>query len=384
MSTNRAESLKLLSKTRAKLALANTAPMAFFANICMRLNVDVVEDDNHSIQTAAVGGNNDLYLNHKFWTALTDEERTGLLAHEVMHLVYRHHTRRHDRNPEVWNIAGDLRINSDLKELGFSLPKGGVFPGDFNLPEDKTTDWYYDELMKNAKIVKLKCGEGSDPGKCGGVLDASGDPEAESRSDQMVRGARQHAEKRGTIPGSLGALLEQFGRSKIDYSEVLWPFIQSFSKDDYSWAKCNRRMISQGLYLPGMHSENLGKIVVLVDGSGSCWDEKVMQRFGSELSGILDCNPMEVKVVYHDIPVVHVDTINQGDQLVLTPKGGGGTSHVPAFKWVEENAPDALCVIALTDLYTEFPKNPPDIPVFWISIARDTKAPFGTVLHVEI
>lgn len=384
MSSNRNESLKILSRIRAKLALANTAPMAFFANITMRLNAEIIESDDHPIQTAAVGGNNDLYINHKFWADMPDEKRMGLLAHEVMHLVYRHHTRRSGRDASIWNIAGDLRINADLKELGFKLPDGGLYPQDFNFPTDKTTDWYYDELMKNAQQVTAKFGEGKDPGKCGGVLDASSDGEAESRSDQLVRGARQYAEKRGTIPGNLGAILEEFGKSKVDYSEILWPFIQSFTKDDYSWARVNRRMISQGLYLPGMHSESLGKIVVLVDGSGSCWDDKVMQRFGSELSGVLDCNPMEVKVVYHDIPVVHVDTINQGDQLVLTPKGGGGTSHVPAFKWIEENADDALCIIALTDLYTEFPQNPPDIPVFWISVAKNTTAPFGTVLHVEL
>lgn len=384
MSTEVEESLKKLSITRARLALDNTAKMAFFANILMRLDATVITDDKDPIQTAAVGGDNDLYLRSTFWLALNDAERTGLLAHEVLHLVYRHHTRRNDRDGKIWNIAGDLRINSDLKELGFTLPPQGLYPSTFGFPEDKTTDWYYDELMKNDVQVQMKCGEGNDPGKCGGVIDASSDKEAESRSDQLVRAARQHAERRGAISGSLGATLDAFGRSKIDYSEVLWPFVQSFSKDDYSWARCNRRLISQGLYLPGMHSESIGKIVVLVDGSGSCWDDKVMNRFGSELSGVLDCNPIEVKVVYHDIPVVHVDTINQGDQLVLTPKGGGGTSHVPAFKWIEENASDALVIIALTDLYTEFPKNPPDIPVFWISVAKETKAPFGTVLHVEI
>lgn len=375
-----------MSKARTKLLMGGDPKFAFFATVAMNLDVYVVDENDKDIRTAGIGHRRDLYVNPKWWLALTDPQRIGVLAHEILHVALRHHTRRQSRDPKRWNVAGDIVINDILKEQQFELPSEGVFREQFGFKEDQTTDVYYDLLEKNTKYGKLK--DQADPGGCGGVIDAGGDDaknaEAESNTDQIIRAGRMEAQKKGDVPGKLGAFLKEFGKPRIDYWDVLRPFLQSRSADDYCWARPNRRLISQGMYLPGLHSECLGKIVVMVDGSGSCWDKAVMTRFASELSGVLDTNPMEVVVLYHDIPVVKVDIINQGDNLELTPQGGGGTSHVPAFKWVEEHADDALAIIALTDLYTDFPKNPPQIPTFWISVAKNQKAPFGEVLEVDL
>ena len=377
------KALDALSTARCKLFLGKEPQMAFFANIALNLNVTILPEGNPITPTAAVGHRRDLYLTHSWWNKLTKDEQVGIVAHEIMHLVFRHHTRRSGRDPRVWNVAGDCAINEDLKSMGFTLPGQGCYPSEFGMPNGKTTEWYYDELMKNAVTIKI----GNDPGGCGSVLDDNGDDEdgvsGDDAINQMVEAAKKAAEKKGNLPGSLAALVKDYGKPRFDYWDVLRPFIQSHAKDDYCWQRLNRRFVSQDIYLPGLYSEHVGELVVLVDGSGSCWDESVMKRFGSELSGVLDTNPVKVHVVYHDIPVQKVEVLEQGDTLTLTPQGGGGTSHKPAFDWVLKNAPDALCIIALTDLYTDFPEDP-GIPTFWVSVAKGQKAPFGTVLEVDL
>ena len=51
----------------------------------------------------------------------------GVIAHEVLHVVNRHHLRRGGRNPQLWNIAADLVINRLLSEDKYEVPEDGLF-----------------------------------------------------------------------------------------------------------------------------------------------------------------------------------------------------------------------------------------------------------------
>ena len=64
-------------------------------------------------------------------------------------------------------------------------------------------------------------------------------------------------------------------------------------------------------------------------------------------------------------------------------KGGGGTSFIPVFEYIEKNdlRPDAL--IYLTDLAGRFPEHEPDFPVIWGAICEGT-APFGKVVRIPV
>jgi len=64
--------------------------------------------------------------------------------------------------------------------------------------------------------------------------------------------------------------------------------------------------------------------------------------------------------------------------------GGGGTSFVPVFQWIEDKGlrPDAL--VYLTDMMGTFPDEPPPYPVIWGSISDPERypAPFGDLVHI--
>jgi predicted metal-dependent peptidase len=67
----------------------------------------------------------------------------------------------------------------------------------------------------------------------------------------------------------------------------------------------------------------------------------------------------------------------------------GGTSFIPAFKWVSDNYRDDIDLfIYFTDAYGDYPENPPRYPVLWI-VTTDLKKlpkqyypPFGNVIQL--
>ncbi|MBK6740182.1 MAG: M48 family metalloprotease [Haliea sp.] len=71
-------------------------------------------------QTMSTDGYHVFY--HAPWVAeLQDDEIQGVLAHEVLHVVFGHSDRRNQRHAQNWNIACDLAINLLLKAEGLGL-----------------------------------------------------------------------------------------------------------------------------------------------------------------------------------------------------------------------------------------------------------------------
>src|SRR5262249_26279204 len=138
-----------------------------------------------------------------------------------------------------------------------------------------------------------------------------------------------------------------------------------------------------GLYLPGLRSEELGDVVLAVDTSGSIGPD-LLQRFASEAQGILEAFACNLTIVYHDAAIQHVQQWQSWDgPLVLEAKGGGGTDHRPVFEWIEQQGLEPVCLVCLTDLYSEFPPAPPSYPVLWATVGSgQQQAPFGQKVEV--
>src|SRR3990172_488079 len=65
------------------------------------------------LPTMATDGRS-LMFNPKFTIELSVEHLMFALLHETLHCVFRHPARRGTRDPEMWNIAGDISINNIL------------------------------------------------------------------------------------------------------------------------------------------------------------------------------------------------------------------------------------------------------------------------------
>ncbi len=365
---------RALSKARCQLSLGRDAKSAFFATLVLRINTR----QDYEIDTASTDGAEFAY-NPDWWIGLTEKERIGVLAHEVLHVALAHHCRRGSRDLGNWNIACDLAINQVLHDSGFALPHDALYPGDGKYKDfdrDAAAEQHYSKLQEPKPDPEQQQGdgqcEGDDPGKCGGVRDAAQDESGRQKAESdakiglaMANESAKHA--KGDLPAALSELVTEVLDPPTAWEEILRRFVERAirGKDTYTYARPNRRYVPQGLYLPSQKAESLGHILVHVDTSGSC--ASYLPRFGGEVSAILGCNPCRLTVVYGDTQVQRVDTWepSDGDYQWEAPLGGG-TDHNHLLDWIDENQQEPpICVIALTDGYTAIRDEPPAMPVLW-------------------
>ena len=375
---------------RARLVLGRDAESAFFATLVLRLTplpsweIDTIATDGRALQ-----------YHPPFVTGLSPDELVGVLAHEVMHCALAHPARRGSRDATRWNIACDLAINPLLLKAGVVLPLSRLMPGEgsyVGLDDGKSADEYY-AALPSPEQTQDGGDEGSqstrDPGGCGQVVDPGNGDVAESRQIEAewqvaVSQAQSAAAGRGPLPAGLGRAVQAVLHPAADWREVLRAFVSSQARNDYSWVRPNRRFIAQGLYLPGLYSEELGDVVLAVDTSGSIGAQlaRAVRGRGQCRPGCFACS---LTVLYHDTEVQKVQTWKSTDgPLVLDPVGGGGTNHVCVFDWIERSGLSPACVVCLTDLETEFPIVIPTIPVLWaVTGALTANPPFGQVVSLS-
>jgi predicted metal-dependent peptidase len=114
-----AKTAGVLTKVRIQLLTRSV----FLATILLSLKTRIGRDD---VPTAGVNSTT-LAVNPDFFDPLTFEQQIGLIAHEAWHLAFNHAGRRGDRDPYIWNAAGDFVINFLLVSTGFQIPEGGCY-----------------------------------------------------------------------------------------------------------------------------------------------------------------------------------------------------------------------------------------------------------------
>ena len=111
----------IITKARARLLVR--AP--FTGSIALNLAWVNAPD----IGTMATDGRS-IWFNPAWCEVHGVEKTMGVIAHEVFHVVNRHHLRRGDRDARLWNIAGDHLINRLLETDKYVLPSDGLFDRD--------------------------------------------------------------------------------------------------------------------------------------------------------------------------------------------------------------------------------------------------------------
>ena len=383
-----------LAKGRAGLIL----DMPFFGSLALRLKL--VED--LTCPTAWTDGKSMGY-NPRWIESLSLDEIKGIICHEVMHCANQHQNRRGEREKERWNKAADLAINPMIIDCGLVLPKGGLIDSQFHdmsseaiytrLPQDDSSGGQSGQPGQAGGSGQGGDGnQGSDPGGCGEVRDAPGEdgkPSSPAGKEQnaqewnvAVAQAAQQSKAAGDFPSSLDRLVNEVLNPKVDWREALRRFVDTAARNDYRWFPPNRRHIHNGLYLPSVRSEELGKVVTVVDTSGSIASEDVDQ-FAAEMTSILEEYKADCIVIYCDAAVAGVEHIPADDlPLHLEPKGGGGTDFRPPFEYVAEHGEIPACLVYFTDGYcNDFPEEP-EYPTLWVVTdgMRDFNPPFGEVI----
>lgn len=398
--------------TKARSSLILDAP--FFGSLLLRLKM--IEDN--SIDTMATNGKV-IKFSSAFVLSISMDNLKGVLIHEILHCTFEHMARRNNRNMLEWNRACDYAINPIVFESGFKLPSGVLFETEF---KGKSADEIYSDLQgqkqseqgqnsqsdsngsnsgsdndnssqgentqnndqngKNSQNSTPQGNSGKDSGQdqqwqIGGIEDTqdengnistqANDEMAQQWRIATIQAYTQCKAMGGKIPSAIDRLVNEIKNPRIDWKETLRRFVSSNARNDYTWSVPNRRHIGSGLYLPEIKSEELGKIVLAIDTSGSI-SANDLDQFASELSDILESyNGIELTVIYCDTEIANVQEFTSDDlPLQLDAKGFGGTDFRPPFNWIEENGIEPICMIYFTDGYCNRYPMEPDYPVLWI------------------
>ena len=419
-----------ITKAKTKLVLKHP----FFSIIALALVFkNASEDGLPQIDTMATDGKH-VWWDELFVDSHTVAEIVGVVAHEVLHVVFMHMLRRGNRDPLIWNIACDYAINHIVLDAGLTLPANGLF-------DDKYRNWLvdaiYDDLIKNRPDLKVNFtmgrpdGDKSQPGQGqgesqGGQEDGDQDGQGGGKPDDKkgkgkgstplwgtimeprnddgsamsdaekqelqedikikVVQAAQAAKSVGKLPVALEGLIKAVGQPTINWKEYIQSWVSGKVPDDYTWKRMNRRML--GLYnilAPSMQLNGCGVGVISIDTSASVSDKELV-RYVTEIVGVVEiCNPDKLYIMQHDVAVNRVDVWEQGDdfkEIKITHRGG--TKIKPSFKKIHEFDEEINWMICFTDMeILDYPslKDAPDFPVLWAATGPD-KAPFGTYLSL--
>jgi len=366
-------------------------------------------------QTAATDGYY-IFWARSFFSNLTDGEITGVLAHEVLHVVLGHIDRRRDRDPERWNIAIDHATNLLLLDEDVELPKPHLADRRYrNEAAEKIYEALPKSLAQEAAPVR-RIGRIGTKGASTKKVQPQGfdvhidpdDPRIPARAREsrptpfeldrlkrdLVREMRDEltqSKSFGSLGGELAEAIQRAGKPRVPWQQVLSQFISGIRRDDFRLLPPSRRHLWRGLYLPSVGVPGPRLIVCAIDTSASI-RHTFAQQFLTEVHGLRVSAQCRLFVLQCDAAITKTDAYDAWDTPSPEIKaerfvGGGGTDFRPVFEWVEkvlspmEGPPDAI--IYLTDGYGSFPKRAPGCPVLWLIPENCLgKVPFG--LRVEI
>jgi predicted metal-dependent peptidase len=208
---------------------------------------------------------------------------------------------------------------------------------------------------------------------------------------QAVAAGMAVAKAQGKLPSALELVFGEILEPTISWKDHIRAlFARRVGSGGYDWRKPDRRLIVRDIVAPGRSGHGARLVVVGGDNSGSIYSDKtLLGRWLGEIGGILeDVNPEQIILIWCDAKVHEVDEITDPTELQHIQKrgstGGGGTSFVPVFQWIEDNhlKPDVL--VYLTDMMGTFPAEEPSYPVIWGSISSPEQhpAPFGDLVFI--
>lgn len=177
--------------------------------------------------------------------------------------------------------------------------------------------------------------------------------------------------------------MEQFQTVKLNWRELLAQYLTPCFGSSRRWLPPNRRYISSGLYLQSRR-DTFFQAVLAIDTSASTLDD--LDLFAAELTALFNSfGQYELSVICCDARIQSVKTYTQDlpvDNRNIPFRGGGGTSFIPVFQYVEENFPQTQILIYFTDGYGDIPEEP-DFPVLWV-ITPDGRnsIPWGYVIKL--
>ena len=367
------------------------------------------------------------YYNPEFIRHLSLVQTQFMLAHDAMHCALSHFARRSHREIRRWDIACDHAVNLLLSDEGLKPPPGCLMNPEYDgltaeeiyplIPNDTEEEPIDDHMYEQADSgtggqsqpqpgdappadtnqdpAQSEGGQGEGKGETpgqappqtnpdqsqgGGAEQQQGETDHEQPSglseaekeelgqlwQQRLAAAAQQAAQAGKLSQSLARLVDHLLQPQLPWRMLLARYMKVSARDDYSFQRPSRR--EGEAILPRLASSMID-VLVLLDTSGSI-DAEEMREFISEVDGLK--SQIRARITLQGCDAKLCDKgpwIFESWEPLYLPKdltGGGGTSFIPAFEWIEREQLRPDLVVYFTDAEGEFPAREPHFPVIWL------------------
>ena len=412
--------MEKLENIRIKMILEQP----FFGNLLMHLKFEESDD----VETLGIDGKN-IFYNKEFIENSKDVEIIFLMIHQILHLILFHPIRalKYPKD-ELFDKACDLVVNSITLDSLSNCDKNRL--RDFDIPHmleydeasQYTAEQVYEKLRQKKNEMqqqnpksditdedvvksmdslsnlfhdsKQNKSLSDSHNKWGNLAKQSVSELHNLQSELMnyIREASENAKMRpGNMPAALTRLIKSFESQKIDWRTALRNFVEA-EVTDYSFNPPDRRFSDSNFMLPDFNATEVKAtgIFFFIDVSGSMSDEDVaeckaevkncIRQYNDKVSGYLG---------YFDYVVSNLQDFDDEETMAsIEALGGGGTSFINIFKYLDEHESEFEVekkkVIILTDGYADYP-NVDDInvdEVLWVINNEDVTPPFGEVIRI--
>ncbi len=345
-----------------------------------------------------------LYYNREYIGALTLAQTQFVLSHEALHCALLHFMRRQHRVKHRWDVACDHAVNPLLVADGLRPPPGTLLVDGFEgMTAEEIYPFIKDQTQEQTLDQHLYDAEGGE-GELQPHQDGNRSPEPDQKAggaprpgpltpaerealsvqwEQRLAGAAQQALQAGKLGGAMARMVDHLLQPQLPWRMLLARHLSTVARDDYNFTRPSSRREGPAI-LPSLRSSQVDLVVVL-DTSGSIRQEE-MHEFLAEIDAIK--GQVRARITLHTCDAqLSPDgpwTYEPWEPVELPKqfRGGGGTSFVPPFEWIDSwDIPPGL-VIYFTDAQGDFPPQEPPYPVLWL-VKGKTKVPWGQRIQLN-
>lgn len=348
----------------------------------------------------------------KFLDELNDDELDFIMMHEILHLALQHCFRGRELEKELYNIACDIVVNSNILLSNNMDTRTITLRSDGEAmhlaPNGKegyeyTAEEVYNMLQKNLGMNNAKLQSNGKTKNTTNIIDnhtkwqqIEKNEELEelwiSRLDEVSKTIeiRDYIINRETMPAFAQRRLKELKNAQTDWREILIDFLQE-EVVDYSFMPPDRRFDDCPFFLPDFNDKDIKpeNILFMIDTSASMKDDMVTAAYSEVKGAIEQFNGKLIGMLgFFDAAVIEtVPFENEEEFEMIKAIGGGGTNFQIIFNYVKEYMTDNLpvSIIILTDGYAPFPKESEamGIPVIWLLNNEKVNPPWGKVARIK-
>ncbi|EDM49980.1 DUF2201 family putative metallopeptidase [Eubacterium ventriosum] len=348
----------------------------------------------------------------KFLDELNDDELDFIMMHEILHVALQHCFRGRELEKELYNIACDIVVNSNILLSNNMDTRTITLRSDGEAmhlaPNGKegyeyTAEEVYNMLQKNLGMNNAKLQSNGKTKNTTNIIDnhtkwqqIEKNEELEelwiSRLDEVSKTIeiRDSIINRETMPAFAQRRLKELKNAQTDWREILIDFLQE-EVVDYSFMPPDRRFDDCPFFLPDFNDKDIKpeNILFMIDTSASMKDDMVTAAYSEVKGAIEQFNGKLIGMLgFFDAVVIEpVPFENEEEFEMIKAIGGGGTNFQIIFNYVKEYMTDNLpvSIIILTDGYAPFPKESEamGIPVIWLLNNEKVNPSWGKVARIK-